>query len=62
MLNEPFPKFESEAKELKKIATAKGMELLFNTLKGRGLFKEFSSYQKWCETKEILNNKIFIKR
>lgn len=51
-----LPKFESEDKELKKIANTKGMEKLFNTLKGRGLFKEFGSYQKWCEDNIIIPN------
>ena len=55
----PKPKKESD---FEKIGITKGMEKLFNTLKERGLFKGFNSYQNWCGAKEILKDKMAIKK
>lgn len=49
-------------KELKKIATAKGMEKLFSALKEQGLFPGYKNYQDWCETKEILKDKVEVRK
>lgn len=51
-----------EEKELEKINTAKGMEKLFNTLKKGGLFSNYKNYKEWCEAKELLKDKLEVRK
>jgi len=43
-LPKPKPAFE-------KLGISEGMEKCFNTLKEKGLFKNFKNYPEWCERK-----------